>query len=169
MKTAIIILNYNSEDDTIRFVNEIKEFNVLDKIIVVDNLSPNGDFERLKVLESEKVDVIQSERNGGYSYGNNYGIKHMEKLGEQFDCVIISNPDIRITEDAIKPEYLYNNVINIMINTIPTTPATSVFNKEFSPNADPTVCDEISLNLTLLEPEFIKSTKFLTCSSVKLP
>ena len=56
-----------------------------------------------------------------------------------------------------------------MINTIPTTPATSVFNKEFSPNADPTVCDEISLNLTLLEPEFIKSTKFLTCSSVKLP
>ena len=102
MKTAIIILNYNSEDDTIRFVNEIKEFNVLDKIIVVDNLSPNGDFERLKVLESEKVDVIQSERNGGYSYGNNYGIKHMEKLGEQFEYVIISNPDICITEDAIK-------------------------------------------------------------------
>ena len=37
MKTAIIILNYNSKEDTIRFVNEIKDFKVLDKIIVVDN------------------------------------------------------------------------------------------------------------------------------------
>ena len=49
MKTAIIILNYNSEEDTVRFVNEIKEFESLDKIVVVDNLSPNGDFERLKI------------------------------------------------------------------------------------------------------------------------
>ena len=102
MKTAIIILNYNSEQDTIRFVNEIKDFSSLDKIIVVDNLSPNGDFENLKSLENEKIDVIKSEKNGGYSYGNNYGIKHMEKLGETFDYVIISNPDIHIEEDAIK-------------------------------------------------------------------
>lgn len=102
MKTAIIILNYNSEEDTIRFVNEIKEYNSLDKIIVVDNLSPNGDFERLKILESDKVDVILSEKNGGYSYGNNYGIRHMEILGEDFDYVIISNPDIHIEEDSIK-------------------------------------------------------------------
>ena len=102
MKTAIIILNYNSEEDTVRFVNEIKEFESLDKIVVVDNLSPNGDFERLKILESEKVDVIQSERNGGYSYGNNYGIKHMENSGKNYDYVIISNPDIHIEEEAIK-------------------------------------------------------------------
>ena len=102
MKTAIIILNYNSEQDTIRFVNEIKDFSSLDKIIVVDNLSSNGDFENLKSLENEKIDVIKSEKNGGYSYGNNYGIKHMEKLGETFDYVIISNPDIHIEEDAIK-------------------------------------------------------------------
>lgn len=102
MKTAIIILNYNSEEDTIRFVNEIKDFNSLDKIIVVDNLSPNGDFEKLKVLKSEKVDVIQSKKNGGYSYGNNYGIKHMESLNDTYDYVIISNPDIHIEEDAIK-------------------------------------------------------------------
>lgn len=111
MKTAIIILNYNSEQDTIRFVNEIKDFKSLDKIIVVDNLSPNDDFENLKALENDKIDVIKSERNGGYSYGNNYGIKHMESLNDTYDYVIISNPDIHIEEDAIKTtlEFLEKN------------------------------------------------------------
>ena len=111
MKTAIIILNYNSEVDTIRFVNEIKDFKSLDKIIVVDNISPNGDFENLKVLENEKIDVIKSEKNGGYSYGNNYGIKHMESLNEKYDYVIISNPDIHVEEEAIKTtlEFLEKN------------------------------------------------------------
>ena len=128
MKTAIIILNYNSEEDTIRFVNEIKEFESLDKIIVVDNLSPNGDFERLKILESDKVDVILSEKNGGYSYGNNYGIRHMESLGEDFDYVIISNPDIHIEEDAIKATLSF-----LEKNYKAAIAAPKMFNKERMP------------------------------------
>lgn len=128
VKSAIIILNYNSEQDTIRFVNEIKDFNSLDKIIVVDNLSPNGDFENLKSLENDKIDVIKSERNGGYSYGNNYGIKHMESLNDTYDYVIISNPDIHIEEDAIKTtlEFLGKNEKAAMA-------APKMFNKEKKP------------------------------------
>lgn len=102
MKTAIIILNYNSSNDTIRYVNKIKEFNCIDTIVVVDNLStePNC-MEKLEELKSEKTHVIRSEKNGGYSYGNNYGIRYLDNLNEKYDYIIISNPDIDIEENTI--------------------------------------------------------------------
>ena len=103
MKTAIIVLNYNSEKETEEYVNKIKEYNILDKIIVVDNMSTTiGAYENLKKLKNEKVDVIQSERNGGYSYGNNYGVHYLESLEEKYDNIIISNSDIDVEENAIK-------------------------------------------------------------------
>ncbi len=99
MKTAIIILNYNSENDTIRFVNEIKEYKNINTIVIVDNCSENVD--KLKVLENGKVHVIKSDKNGGYSYGNNKGIKYLNSLGEHYDYIIISNPDVSIEESSI--------------------------------------------------------------------
>lgn len=103
MKTAIIVLNYNSEKETEEYINKIKEYNILDKIIVVDNMSTTiGAYENLKKLANEKIDVIQSEKNGGYSYGNNYGVHYLETLGEKYDNIIISNSDIDIEESAIK-------------------------------------------------------------------
>ena len=102
MKTAIIILNYNSKQDTIRYVNEIKNYSVLDTIIVVDNKSTNQDeFVELEQLKSEKTHVIQSDKNGGYSYGNNFGLRYLETLGE-YDYVVISNPDVEVSEEAFK-------------------------------------------------------------------
>ena len=102
MKTAVIILNYNSEDDTIRYVNEIKDYNCLNTIVVVDNKSTNQNaFDSLKSLSSNKVYVIESDKNGGYSYGNNFGLKFLESLNQDYDYVIISNPDISIEENAI--------------------------------------------------------------------
>jgi len=98
LKTAIIILNYNDFKNTSRFVKEIKDYNVLDKILIVDNMSPNGDLEYLKTLEGGKIEVISSGKNGGYSYGNNFGAKH---LGDEYDNIIISNPDVSVEENAI--------------------------------------------------------------------
>ena len=46
--------------------------------------------------------VIESDKNGGYDYGNNFGIKYLENLSEEYDYYIISNPDIEISEKAIK-------------------------------------------------------------------
>ena len=103
MKTAIIVLNYNSEKETEEYVNKIKEYNILDKIIVVDNMSTTiGAYEYLKKLENKKIDVIQSGKNGGYSYGNNYGVHYLESLEEKYDNIIISNADIDVEENAIK-------------------------------------------------------------------
>lgn len=102
MKTAVIIVNYNDIQSTVEYVNKIKEYNIIDKIVVVDNLSTTiGAFEKLKELENEKVYVIQSDKNGGYNYGNNFGIRFLEDKKEQYDYFVISNPDIDIEEKAI--------------------------------------------------------------------
>lgn len=112
MKLAVIVVNFNDEKDTIKYVKEITEYEIVDKIVVVDNQSTNPNcFEKLKSLRSEKVDVIQSKKNGGYSYGNNFGIKYLEDQGLEFDYYAISNPDIEISKDSIKEtiEFLNNN------------------------------------------------------------
>lgn len=103
MKVAVIIVNYNDVDDTEKYVNTITKYDVINRIVVVDNQSTTlGTFETLKKLESEKVKVIQSEKNGGYDYGNNFGIRYLQNLNEEYDYYIISNPDIFVTEEAIK-------------------------------------------------------------------
>ncbi len=102
MKVAIIIVNYNDVEDTIKYVETISNYNVINRIVVVDNLSTTiGAFENLKKLENEKVKVIQSEKNGGYDYGNNVGVKYLDSLGEEYDYIIVSNPDISVSEEAI--------------------------------------------------------------------
>ena len=102
MKVAIIILNYNSEDDTVKYVETIKTYEVLNKIVIVDNKSTNNNaFKKLLSLKNDKIDVIQSDKNGGYSYGNNYALKYLEEKQEKYDYIIISNPDVSVTQKAI--------------------------------------------------------------------
>lgn len=102
MKTAVIIVNYNDEKDTIKYVNEINKYETVDRILVVDNLSTTiGAFEELKKLENKKVKVICSDKNGGYAYGNNFGMNYLKKINEEYDYIIISNPDIEVEEKAI--------------------------------------------------------------------
>lgn len=103
MKVAAIIVNYNDAQDTEKYVKKISKYETINRIVIVDNLSTTiGAFEKLKELEDSKVAVIQSEKNGGYDYGNNFGVKYLESQNEEYDYIIISNPDIEITEEAIK-------------------------------------------------------------------
>ena len=129
MKVAIIIVNYNDVDDTIKYVETISNYNVINRIVVVDNLSTTiGAFENLKKLENEKVKVIQSEKNGGYDYGNNVGVKYLDSLGEKYDYIIVSNPDISVSEEAI------NKCLNILESDEKiAVVAPRMFNKENKP------------------------------------
>lgn len=103
MKVAVIIVNYNDAEDTKKYVNTISKYEIINRIVVVDNLSTTvGTFDKLKKLENEKVKVISSDKNGGYDYGNNFGIRYLQSINEKYDYIIISNPDIEITETAIK-------------------------------------------------------------------
>lgn len=106
MKTAIIVLNYNDFENTSKFINKIKDYKSINKFVVIDNNSNDGKYEQLKKLEelNSNIYVIKSDKNGGYSYGNNYGIKFLEeKFGKSyFDSYIISNPDIFVEDEVIE-------------------------------------------------------------------
>lgn len=102
MKVAVIIVNYNDAEQTVLYVNRIKKYKNIQKIVVVDNLSTNPDsMDILEKIEDKKVDIIQSGKNGGYSYGNNFGVKYLESQKEGYDYILISNADIEVDEEAI--------------------------------------------------------------------
>ena len=92
---SLVVLNYQCEADTLFCVERLLSFGSDFHIIVVDNQSPDGSYERLKAQLGGRpcVDVLQSERNGGYSYGNNYGMRYaIEHYGST--VLGILNPDV---------------------------------------------------------------------------
>lgn len=102
MKVAVIIVEFNDAEETIKYVNKISEYDNIQRIVVVDNCSTNPDTVKvLKTVESQKVVVLESNKNGGYSYGNNFGIRYLEEVHEEYDYIIVSNPDIDIEKNAI--------------------------------------------------------------------
>jgi GT2 family glycosyltransferase len=96
-----VILNYNDAETTIKLINQIKNFSLLDYIIIVDNFSSDDSYERLEKYNSDKVIVLKTQRNGGYGYGNNFGIRYAyEHLKSDF--ILISNPDVEFSEDCVR-------------------------------------------------------------------
>lgn len=100
MSIALILLNYNDYKTTIKYINFSKEYNSINNIIVVDNCSTNDSYERLKKFQSDRISVIKSDKNGGYAYGNNYGIRFAKR---EFDpeYIVVSNPDVYFEEVVI--------------------------------------------------------------------
>ena len=109
MKVVSIVVNFNDDEDTKKYLEMMKNYDIIDKILVVDNKSTKiNSYESLLSFKSSKIEIIQTDKNGGYNYGINYGIKYLESMDEKYDYFIISNPDISIEESAIK------NVIDIL-------------------------------------------------------
>lgn len=101
-KVLVLILNYKSYQDTITYTyNILNQKNINVEVLIVDNKSENLSFENLskEFVNNSKVIVIESERNGGYAYGNNFGLKYIEK--EDYDYIAISNNDIIIDNDLL--------------------------------------------------------------------
>ncbi len=106
---TVVTINYNDYKTVIKFIDEIKLYNNIDHIIIVDNCSTDNSYQYLLGFLSEKVKVIQSERNGGYGYGNNFGIKYAkDKFNEKY--VLICNPDVKFSEETLQ------SLINVLLN-----------------------------------------------------
>lgn len=104
---GIVILNYKSYSDTIKCVDSITETTVNTdyKIYIVDNDSPDSSYERLRKIykNNHKIQVIQSGKNGGYSFGNNIGSK--QAIQDGCDAILISNTDIIYFKETIDSMY----------------------------------------------------------------
>lgn len=98
---SCVILNYNDAPTTITLLERIKSYDCLNYIVVVDNASTDDSWKKFAVYKNEKIHVIQTDKNGGYGAGNNFGVKYAnEKLGA--DYVLIANPDVEFDEDCVK-------------------------------------------------------------------
>lgn len=100
MNSVFIILNYNSYKLTEKLALKVSKMDSVNNVVIVDNCSTDNSFEYLLKLNNDKIDVIKSDKNGGYSYGNNYGARYSEKYNP--DILFISNPDVDIEESEIE-------------------------------------------------------------------
>jgi GT2 family glycosyltransferase len=99
-RVGIVILNYKTYKMTIECVNKLVNIDYENFfVVVIDNDSPNESFGMLKNEYSNnimpfEIHVISSEKNGGYSYGNNIGAKKAEQMGAEF--ILIMNNDVEL-------------------------------------------------------------------------
>ena len=95
LKTGLIIIHYNDYESVKKLIDNVKDYKVLDKIIIYDNHSKEDIIKKLKKLSSGKIEVVVNDENKGYAYAINDASKYLiNKLGK---CnIIISNSDIII-------------------------------------------------------------------------
>lgn len=99
MRVGAVILNYNSWQMSARLAEKMASFNAIDEVVVVDNSSTDGSLAGLRTITNPKIEVVESGKNGGYSYGNNYGAKIL--LNHKCDYLVISNPDVDVEERSV--------------------------------------------------------------------
>lgn len=103
----LVLLNYNDYETCKKYLNNVVSYKNIDHIVVVDNASTDNSYNELLKFSSNKVDVIQTEKNLGYAYGNNFGMKYaMNKYKCKY--FIISNPDVSFEDNIIE------SMINIL-------------------------------------------------------
>ena len=107
MKTAIIILNYNNAEDTIRCIKSIYATTPIDKIevVVVDNGSEGDIVATLQSFIEQfapSVKLITLPKNIGYARANNAGYQSVAD-DNNIEFLAIMNNDIILTQDIVTP------------------------------------------------------------------
>lgn len=101
MKAALVCVTFNDFETIEKFVRMAKELRYIGYIVIVDNNSSDKTVEQLQALNlPDKIIILESAVNGGYSAGNNIGIKYaIDQL--KVDYLFIANPDIIITDETV--------------------------------------------------------------------
>ena len=98
---GMVILNYNDWVTVYEYLKLVTNYNVIDKIVVVDNCSTDDSWNKFQKLQYNNVTYVKSKTNNGYSAGNNVGIRYLLDTYKNLDKIIISNPDINITQEDL--------------------------------------------------------------------
>jgi GT2 family glycosyltransferase len=99
-RISIIMLNWNSIDDTRECLESLKKVTYPNyDIIVVDNASEGDDAKLLSSEYGNQAMIISNPENLGFPEGNNVGIWQALKKGSDF-CLLLNNDTI------VDPEFL---------------------------------------------------------------
>ncbi len=154
-KLGMVILNYNDSKTTSILLDNVKDYKCLDLIVIVDNASTDYSFPFLKKLESKKIHVIQTEKNGGVAAGYNFGARYVNQKLKKCN-IILSNSDIIIhkEEDLI---HLSNAIKDSIALVGPTIVEKNSLNRGWMM---PTIQDEIRFNLPLISRKYRKENLY---------
>lgn len=99
---SVVLLNYNSPDDTIKIAQKVSTFTQnLDEIVIVDNGSTDNSKEKFQSADfNSKVKVLYSDVNRGYSFGNNLGLNWVAEKGSS-KYALVANPDVDFEEEYL--------------------------------------------------------------------
>lgn len=102
---AIVILNYEAYGETEKCVNSILSKNMkYEGIVIVDNASKNESvaYLRKKYGLNDRIKIVRSMRNVGFSKGNNLGIKVAKRIWNAEFVLLLNSDTIMLQEDYIE-------------------------------------------------------------------
>ena len=96
---AIVTVNWNGADNTLRCLRALRSSAAPRwHLYIVDNASTDGSADRLDGL-GDDVTMLRSDKNGGWTGGNNAGIRVALDAGH--DRILILNNDAFVRSDTI--------------------------------------------------------------------
>lgn len=105
MKTAIVILNWNTEDFLKKFlpclVDSARKIEGAE-VIVADNASTDGSMTVMSEMFPQ-VRTLRFEKNFGFTGGYNKAFQIIDNLPEPPEYFILINSDIEVTENWLQP------------------------------------------------------------------
>lgn len=96
----VLTLNYNDKESVLIFIKQIESYKNIRHILIVDNCSTDDSFACLSRLNSTRIHVVSTKRNGGYGAGNNFGLLYLHKHYSS-KYVLQCNPDVIISETTV--------------------------------------------------------------------
>jgi GT2 family glycosyltransferase len=100
-KVYIIILNFNSYQDTIECIKSLEAISYSNyEIVIVDNNSRDNSVEEIS-KNCPKYRLLLSKENLGYANGNNIGIKYALEQGADYICIL--NNDVIVEGNFLQP------------------------------------------------------------------
>ena len=105
MKTAVVILNWNTEGFLRKFLPVLLEsVGKVEgaEVIVADNASTDGSYEMMQKVFPE-VRTIRFESNLGFTGGYNRAFDILAESPDAPEYFLLINSDIEVTEDWLAP------------------------------------------------------------------
>ncbi|MGV8915087.1 MAG: hypothetical protein ACOH1X_06535 [Kaistella sp.] len=144
MKIPFICVNYNTAQESIKYIQNVKSISKNDEalVIIVDNSPLNNDFEFLStfIRENHKDDkniILLKKENKGYFQGLNEGIRYAKDLGISNSFYVVGNNDIIFKKDFI------NQLNKITLNDDVLVLAPDVITTDYS-HENPHVINKMS-------------------------
>lgn len=99
MEKNAIILNYNQPKLSTSLACKLSEMRFFDAIIIVDNHSSREG--RILPINIKNVRVFYTDKNGGYGYGNNFGVFRCLPPDKE-SLLFFFNPDVEVPRETLE-------------------------------------------------------------------